>query len=359
MRKLLIFFALFSVSLAHASFADQLKYGKAYLARLGIDLSRFKMAGFSGDGRTAVGIERVNSLALRAKGFVWVLRDFKLDPYGRLLSSSATLLPISDLENVAVDQTGKIAVVIAQYGTELVEVNLLRNKAKIVFTHEEGKPGFRTRQWITCHDGNFYTEGYYYDPEGYWVSDSVVLLDLTHPESVALFHKMWDIGKTRSALGTMRSEWIVSGTEGYLAAQNSKDVTLLAYDDGKITTVDSAAAFGGFAGNSHRILYSALYDDGSRKTVLKDLQSGKSWILGEEKPYLYPYLSRDGKTAVVALIDFQNGRISFFCATEADDFSLKPVPDLQDVQLGTFRLAPNGKEYSFQDATGITIGTLP
>jgi hypothetical protein len=359
MRKILsaVFILIFLQTCAAAA---QIEYNSSYLARYGVDFSRFKMATFSENGKVGVGLEKVNSLKLRIKGDVWILRIFKFDTYNRILGIKSVLLPVSDIDNIAVDRKGKIAVIISQYGTEFLKVNLQSGKIKILFKHTKGKPGFRAQIFLGYRDGNFIAQGYFYDSKGYWLSNAVAKLNLSHPNSSNFFSKTWNIGKTFKQLGNVKSWWIVSGSEGFIAAQKGEKVNLYHFDNGKITHLDTAKAYGGFAAANHRILYFALRPNGIRQTIIKDTLSGKTWILENSRtPYLYPYLSENGKIAVFALLNLKLARISFFYARQTDNFKVHPLKNLQNVLLGVFRLSGNGKRYSFQNKNGLFIGSLP
>ena len=368
MAKKLFFFLLLFIPLSSQVFAQSYEqYPPYYLRKLGIDFSKFHIAEFSGNHRVLLAIERVNSLSLRFKGYVWVLRVFRFNKYNQLMGMNSILLHISDLDNQAVNTRGTKTVIIAQYGTEILEINLRNKKPKLLFIHRKGRPGFLCRGFITYYHKQFYVEGYYYDSDGYWVSDAIARLNFHHPNSVKFFKKTWNIGKTRKYLGVMRLEWIVSGNQGFLGASpphNSKIVSMYYYHAGKLEKINTARAYGGWAAANHRILYNTLNANKTRETIIKDLSSGKTWILAIQKPgqypyYQYPYLSQNGNLAVIARPNYKRGKISFYYAMQKNDFHLEPISNLQNVPLGIFRLSPDGKRYAFQNRDGLIIGTLP
>jgi hypothetical protein len=363
----IISFILFCLYSPFSAWAYMLQYNPAYLAQWGIDIHQFKIVEFSGNDRVLLAIERVNRLSLRAKGYVWVLRIIHVEPTNDAITNvRSVLLPISDIQNMAISDDGKTAIIVAQYGTKILQVNVEKGTFKTIFSHEVGKPGFRSdKRLCWYHNGKFYTEGYFYDPQGYWISNDIVSLDLSHPNSIQLFQKKWDIDETQKSIGIPQVGIFVSGHEGFWgirssSGSNADEIALYHIENGKAQLLDTAQSYGGWAATDHRILYAALRKDGSHDVIIKDTASGKSWNLASgSTPYLYPYLSRDGKVAVVATMDFKNGTISFFYAKEENNFQLQPLTDLQNLPLGIFRLSPDGKRYAFENRDGLIIGNIP
>ena len=343
-------------------------YPPSYLRKIGIDFRKFKIVGFSGNNKTLLCIEKVNNLQLRLKGYVWIIRILSFNPYNQLTGYRSVLLRTSNLDNLAINHTGTIAILVTDYGTQIMETNLKSGKSKILFLHQRGKPAFVCRAFIYHYHGSFYTEGSYYNSKGYWVSDAIVRLNLNHPDSIKLFQKTWNIGKTRKSLGKMQNELVVSGRQDFLGAKKTNSPYNILYycTPKKCVSIDKSIAYGGWAATGHRILYSALRIKKNtkkvfRQLIVKDTETGKTWILySGPKAYLYPYLSKDGgRVAITATFNFKKGIMSYFYAKEQDNFKLKPFPHLQNVPLGIFRLSPNGKHYAFLNRDGLMIGTLP
>jgi hypothetical protein len=347
-----------------AAFCYHIRYNGYYLARLGISLPQFKIVAFSGNDKVLLGIEQVNNLKLRAKGYGWILRIFTIGQYDRIAGIRSVLLPAADIDNLALSDNGKVGIIISQYGTRIFQINLENGKLKTIFSYTPGKSGFRSDKnlcWF-AHK-SFYTEGYFYDKNGYYLSTDVVKFNLSHPNSVKLFEKKWNIRKTEKLLGVPITGWLVSGTEGFLGMRRpqSHEIILYYYHKGILKPIQRAKDYGGLAATSHRILYAALLKSGIRKLIIKDAKSNRTWILYSGKtPYLYPYLSRKGgHTAVAATMNLKKGVMSFFYAEQKNRFKLKPLNPLQRVNLGIFRLSPDGKHYAFLNKKGLWLGTIP
>jgi len=345
---------------------SQVTYGNQELARGGISTNSFKILGFSRDNQKLFAIEKVNDIRRLAKGSAFYLRvmDVRLDL--RISTINTYLLPVREIDGIAFSDDGRKVLISGDYGTRFLELNVPTRAIRTIFQRQKGQAGFRSQTILVYRKGQFISEGYRYDDQGYYLNTAVVKLDLAHANSPSLFQETWNVTQTEKKLGPRMREFLATATTAYLIPKPaSKEYTLWYYNNGALTQVDKGPEFGGWAGTEDRLLYTVDRGDKDHKirsVILKDFQSGKSWTLSESTAlYTYPYLADEGRLAIVSLFDVIDKKpvISFFYAREHHGFTIKPIPELQKMPLGIFRPSDDGQFYIFQNQKGITLGRIP
>ncbi|MCL4513083.1 MAG: hypothetical protein M1421_03615 [Candidatus Eremiobacteraeota bacterium] len=356
---------LFCLSLAKARGAVFLS--RADLVYYKINPQRFVMTQVSGNGKWLFGLEKTNHLALMAKKEFYLLRVFKI---GKLSLKLVKTIPLSIgyISNEIYTPNGSHALVEADWGAEFLFVNVKTGAVRVIFRHILGKPGFRGGNLLFYHHHHFYGNGYFYNKESLDIDNALAEIN-PHKKGLAVFKKVLNIGKLQKNLaiswGHQQAFTFFPPNHGYfiMTPLNFSKIHLIEADGPKkLKSLDKGLAFGGMAAASENgsILYLVKHSAAVREVVLRERGSSnkKIVIYKGAAAYTYPFISADGKTIVVARLDLKVGRMSFFYAKEKNGFKLKPIPILQNRQMGTFRFSGNGKVFAFYNITGIFAGKI-
>lgn len=344
---------------ASAVRAESVLLNPSALAARGIDMQLFSMVTLSHDGSVLIGIEKVKDLRMKQRGYGSQLRIFHW--HGAQLARLDTIpLPTTAFEQLAVSADGSRAIAIGEGGSKFVVIDVASRKASILWTHKRGLPGFRSALVAWWREGAFYLLGYLHDGADQVVFDGVVRLNLmrTGPD---MFERALDIRPIMRQLRAISFAMYVDPTQAFFGVMpRPGQVDIYLWQGATLRKIDQVVALGGIASTRNRILYAARLASNKRDVVLRDVSRKSMWHLGRGNlPFTYLFLSADGKTVVITLMDFRGQTMSYFSAHEADGFKQRPIARLQDVRPGTLRLSPNGKVFAFYGPIGLLYGKVP
>lgn len=360
MKKGVLFIFFLGILLAGIVDAAADRWDCKRLAIQGIDCRRLNILDYSGDGSVFLAVERVGDLQTRLKGFCWNLRIFRFNSQNHLVRMNPILIPIIHFENFAVSDDGQTMIVSGEYGSKLLKIDLTSGNVETVFSRIPGKAGFRPEGRIWYAGGAFFCKGYFLDQGGRLIKNAVVKLDLSQPNQPQFFQETWDLDDTYKHLGKPLTELLISAATGFFTGKSDSGKETLYYsDNGKISPLDSATAFGRVAAGGNRVFYTVFVDKNMFEGILRDLSSQKTWNLRENKPFGLPYISKDGSVAVLGLPGTKKGFFSYFYGKQDDGFILHPIPDLQEVPRLFFRLSADGKAFAGLGPQGLIFGTIP
>ncbi len=327
-----------------------------------IDFYQFKPALLSQKGDTFVGYEFMD-IENRRKGLVYGLRIFRFKPEGKY-TVDTVLLPIAFVVSLAFTDQEKSLIVVGNYGTKILKVNMQTLQFETIFQAQTGKPGFRTDTLVVSWANRVFLSGYFYDKDQYWIKDAVVELrmaekDVKFIETVNLT-ELYQKFKTQP-----RIMYIASGDAVYFAyLKPFKSLTeedkrkgamlLVCYNKGELITVDRGLAIGNFAGNGDRVFYSILKDAKTRRTYVKSFEDNQVWEVGEKDvSYTYPFISSDSKTMVYCTVSALDQKMNVYFARESDNFKQKEI--LHEVPVGPMKISGDGKLYLLMNPEGFTV----
>jgi len=343
--------------------AQDLKIDVAALKGGGINPQTLQIGDLSRDGTVLLCSEKATDPKLKAKGQVFRLVVFQLDFPKKSFTARAVWLPQTDVQQLALSEDGKQILVFGDAGTTFTVVDMATLKPKTFYKGSRGKPGFRSYPPVVwLEKGKFHTVGYFYEADQTVTREAVVAID---PEKGGLeaFTEVRDIAKLNRAVENYRLGQWYSSEQAYFAGYlPDKSTTLYSVgSDGILKVLDKAKAFEGIAVAQDRVIYAARQDPSTLRVYLQDLAYNKKWTIGDgRRPLKYLYLSDDGSVLLTSEIDYSNGRITTWWASENDNFSLKPVPSLQGVKAGSIRFSGNGRVIAFINEDGLLfLGIAP
>ncbi len=318
----------------------------------GLEMRAFSMITMSYDGSFLVGLERVADVRLKLRGIACELRVLHYAS-AHLVRVDTILLPTTAFEQLALSSDGRTALVIGEGGSKFILVNLVKCTARVIWTHRRGVPGFRCDQVAWWFNGAFYMVGYLHDSESRMVYNGIVRLNLAR-SGPAMFERALDLTPLERRFRAFCFQLFVDPAQCFFGCMPRMGQVDIYAGTSPIQKIASVVAVGGVAASHNRLLYAARLNGGQRDVILKDVETHQIWHLGRDNlPFNYLFLSLDGKTAVITLMNFRNNTMSYFYARQAQGFKLRPVPALQNVRPGTLRLAGNGSACTFFNPDGL------
>lgn len=344
------------------AFAD-IKVTQTVLRAKNINLIKFGIIALSGDGRILAAFEKVSDVKQKQKGFVYNIWIIESDVKNRdTVKFSKIPLPIYQIDQMALSNDGKTGIVTANGGATFLELDIQKKKAKVIFDHKRGVPGFRADTSVTYYfNGNFYLWGYFYNEENRETKRAIVMLDLSK-SGIDIFKFVFDTKDFQDNYGNARYlEWfspdqcVIFGKK----SKDDKDMTLAVYDKGTLKEIDRGYTFTGVSAAANRILYCIEKERDKTIAIIKDIVQDKTWTLNKSPmPFSYTSLSRDGKTAIVTIMDIKKKTSTYYYAMEKDNFQLKLINPLANSPFSAIRLAPFGTVYATFDGNDIYWGNL-
>ena len=339
--------------------APAVQLGPTFLEAKGIDMKMFALVALSRDGNILVAMERTRDASLRQRSISHVLRVFRFTS-GRLARLDTIPVPIAGLQQVALAEDGSKALAIGESGSKFAMVDLVQRKATVLWQHRRGSAGFRSEPVVAWwQQGSFYLLGYLHNDRDQVTFEGVVRLNPARADAGA-FEPRLDLRQVRRSLGSILFETVVGEGEAYFGVvRRPGQIEIHEYRSGRMRRIDTVRAVGGIASSPGRLMYAARFDNGSADVVLVDA-SGRTWHVGRDNlPFSYLFLSQNGRTMVMTLIDFRAKTMSYFYGFEGDGFRVRPLRPLLGIRPGTLRLSGDGRVYAFYGADGLIHGTLP
>lgn len=341
---------------------------RADLERNNIDFFQFKPAVISHKGDMFIGYEFMD-FENRKKGLVYGLRVFRFKAEGKF-TVDTILLPITFFVSIALTDKDQSAIVVGNYGTKILKVNLKTSKVDTIFQYTPGKPGFRTENLVIGWDNKVYLSGYFYDKDQYAKNDAVVELNHSAPKAENIFTQTTNLTQAYKEIGGQpHIMYITSGNVIYFAfskpvsslsedeKKKGNNMILYCWNKGKLQEIDRGTAIGNFAGTTDRVYYSIFKDRKNRFTYIKNLNDNKVWEIGQRGiSYTYPFISTDSKTVVFCTVSVLDQRMNVYFAREQDNFKFKQL--LQEVTIGPMKLSGDGKIYLVMSPDTIQVDTV-
>ena len=364
---------------------SQWKVTREDLEKYGIDFYQFHVGLFSYKGDIMVGYEFM-PLEYRKKGTVYGLRIFRFKPDGKF-TMDTVLLPIIFMVSLTFADNEQSIIVVGNYGTKIVKVNLRSNPMKVetIFQHEPKKPGFRTENLVITWNNKVYLSGYFYDKDQYWEDDAIAELKIEKND--VKFVKTLSLTEAYKKLQIPAAKvlQVASGDCVYLAFNKAKKLlteeeieqrtpaNLVCCNKGNIITIDKALSIGNFAATPDRIFYSAVRmippkpDPSKPKQQLenllvsyncvKNINDKKKWdVPGKNVNYTYPFISQDSKTMIFCLINVMEQKMIVFYAREKENFQPKVL--LNEIPVSPMKLSGDGKAYLYMNPQEICVAYI-
>lgn len=359
----MIVLALFFLLCVTKSYAELIS--TVQLKKMGLDPATFQIDRFSHDKKILFGLRKiVNPVAIKKRGGGYDLVLLYLN--GLNLNKVEFIpLPVRRFDNISFLEDSKTALFVSEKGANFFKIDIPNKKVAPLFKHIQGKPGFRLADpLIYVKDGAFYAFGYFYNELDETGEDTFLAkVNLNAKEPALLFEKGLGLMEVQNVIGLSTFGTYIPPDTAIWGVRRPQDglLELKVYNNGTGKILDTGIGFTGVVCAGNRILYVVKKPGKQAKwnAIVRDLDSNLVWRLGnEDTPYTYPFLSMGGQTAVISSFNFDKKGMSFFYAKRKHDFLLQPIAALQNVDLGSFRLSPDGELFAFFNSKGLLIDQI-
>lgn len=329
------------------------------LKRAGIFGEGFRMVSFTDDG-ALVGLEKTRQ-GDQQRGLTYKLWTLRFDEAGSLEGSHFVPLTVPKVEQIALTPDQSRVVVVTHAGLTFLTVDLATGALATITTDVTGEESFRTQPpMLLTHGDLIYTLGRRYDERGPVGPLALATVDLSR-RGIDAFSLGPDIGLIQKEAGKVALANWTAPDQGFLAVNGEAGQSMVYWRAGQpLKVLDTAQSYTSLWGAGDRAVTTALSAGGQNQALLLDASAGTRQVLGEgPRAFGYPHLSEDGSTAVVCHLDVERSQMSVFSARATESYTLRPVPELQDVTLGALRLAPDGSRLAHFSGEGLRVVKLP
>ncbi len=355
--RLLTMAALACLILPVASQNVAVRLSAAQLREKGINTFSLRPVCFTSNGLTLICQDKAPAEE-RARGKVNRLWLFSYGVEGQLRDVKRLDLDIPSVEALALSPDDRTAVVAGHAGATFLRVPLDGSPVSVLMEHKRGEPGFRgSPSYLRPIQGDILTIGYFYDKDDY-AGDNVLATVNAGGQGRSAFTEGSDIQKVEKTLSGFYASNYTGPRSGFLATRNNGQYQLNWWDGGNPRKVDEGDRMGSFWASGTRVCYT-IYRTAGSQAMFYDASTDKQVVLGAKGSFAYPFLSDDGRTAVVTQLDLAQAKMDVYYAKEGDNWQLKPVSSLQKVKMGSIRVAPNGRFLAFFNGDLLQFVELP
>ncbi|HNZ66936.1 MAG TPA: hypothetical protein PKM32_06155, partial [Planctomycetota bacterium] len=260
-KKIHLYFILFFFF--SLSIQGQWQISKEDLAKAGIEHSSFKMAILTTKGNLAIGYEYLD-LEHRKKGEIYALHLIYLKP-NNAFEVKSVVLPFTFLVGIGLIQNEKKAIIVGNYGTKIIILDLKTLEIKTIFEYQPKQPGFRTGTLVVGFKNKVYLSGYFYDKDQYWLGDYVAELIVSEDTNNIEFYKKINLQDAYSQIGGQPYIYqLISGNMAYFGIPRQRDsknrpqMDLYFYKNKKVEKIASGLTIGAFAGTEDVVFYTVF-----------------------------------------------------------------------------------------------------
>lgn len=275
-------------------------------------------------------------------------------------------LKVPEIEQITFAPDSKSVLVSTLKGTKLIKIDVPSGTQSTIMEHIKGQPGFRIFPDIFTHNnGELLTQGYYYNENDSCGENVIATIDW-NKSGVAAFTQASEIDKmqrnTRRNYKAFAENYPAKDV-GYmgLTSDNNSWVCYSWVADRGVRSFDKGEKLLGFWGGGDRELYSIKRGPDNYDLIVYDAKADKKVFLSEGRttPYMYLFLSTDGKTALFNDADDRTSTTQMFYAREDENWEIKPVADLnKKVRTGTERISFDGTKVAQNSPQGLRIADI-
>lgn len=354
--RILLFLLLLATSV-WAQPAKPVKVRPSQMAQAGVHVRTYSTLYYLDETRTLIGMD-TPPFTIKRTGVMARLWFMRFDSNGRLAETKKADLRFPGIEQANLTPDLKSVMVVSHKGTELYKVDVATGQVSTVMSHAKGQPGFVIDPAILAlTEGKLYTIGNVYDAEDFQGPKVFAELD-TNATGAAAFKPLFELKPLESKLPELFVASELSPKAMFFGYREGGDDRFSRWTPaGGMQLIDQARKYLGSWGEQHRWLYSVERQDGKSELMLADGVTGEKRSLGTSSyPYLYPVLSKEGNTAVVATEERSTGA-TYWVAEDRNGYKLRPL--LENVGRNTIRVSLSGQTVVlFNPQEGLQLFTL-
>ena len=324
----------------------------------GVKVEDVHIVSFSPDGKTLIGYSHGTNEEV-AQGKVFTLFAFDVNANGKIGKVNSFPLNITSFEQACFTPDGKSVVIISKSGAEYLKQNIETGEQTVIMNHEYGKPGFRAYPAILqLSEGKMLATGFFYDENDFSGTNCVAILDPDKTGAEA-FTEAMNVEKIENSLKST-SEAYPRADLGIIGTGKSTSHTLYRWSPDQKTAepFEKNIYLIGMWESDKNVLYSVKRGEKQYELSVYDALANKKTVLdgSSTKPYMYVFLSADGKTAIANIENRETHRMNIYWAREGEGWELKPIKGLKNgISTGTIRVTPDGSRIVHQTQSGFRI----
>ncbi len=355
---LLLLCLVWSASMAQA---NATLISESGLRSQGITSRHFSLCCFSPDNKYLCGKahEPRNRETQNFQNYVYI---FPVAPDNTLGKPHIIPVDVPRFDQIAFTPDSKALVLITDVGARFLKIDVATGEVSTIMNHVKGQPGFRAYPAVlTVYDDELLVQGYFYDKDNYSGPNVIASLDYTKTGVDAFkfeysLHNMQF--QTRKDYLTF-AETHPRKDIAFMGMNSGNDWTCYSWIANKgIKKFDKAQELLGFWGGGQRVIYTVKRENGRYDLVVYDALTDKKIMLSEGRstPYMYVFLSHDGKTALFNDADDSNSTTQLLYAREDDGWKIKPISDLNKrIRTGTVRISDDGNKAAVHSKQGLRV----
>lgn len=274
---------------------------------------------------------------------------------------------VTDIEQLCFTPDSQNVVFTTLQGTKFIKVNCETGVASTIIEHVQGQPGFRLNPPIMrCADGKIYVEGFWYSASNVTSGHMIAVLDPDKTGVDAFKRERWieDVMQGTQVVGCTYTENYPRSNIGFCSVHytDPQHTVLKAWNGGDTvkqvkTNKELICCWAG----ANRLLYSATCLDETNELCIYDAVEDKTYTIDKERerPYLYTFLSADGKTAMFSADDNDTGSSTTLYARESEGWKISPIKGMEKrATSGIQRLSDDGTKMIFKNPEGIRVADV-
>lgn len=354
-KRFQVFFLLF-LSLSF-TLSAQMFITAEEVEKHGVIYRHLQPVNLSHDGKYLVTSEAVDDIKLKAKGVTRILRVLRFKD-NKLEKIDSLELPIFHTVNLCVSDARDEMLVLGNYGTKLLKIDLKKMEMQTAFQLEKGKAGFKGGPFLLCHKGNFYATGWFYDEEQFWKGDYLAKMVFKKGEEVKFQKAVSLDGLYGKQDGRILLYHYAAPTQIYFNIAKDKErlTYLKVYRKKQEEIVDKGFQVRSVVGTEDWVFYSIQRKEKEPfEHCIKDFKTGEKFNIGDPKSY-YAYPFAKGDILIVIVVQPNVQTFDAYYGTAGNKFQFDMFLSMEE--MGPMKVTKDGKIYMLMTRHGIKIGEV-
>ncbi len=328
----------------------------------GITSRHFQMVSISPNNKYICGYIREYAKS-GPKRFVNTMYILSVNPDGSIGKARAYPLEgVARVEQACFTPDSNAVVFTTKAGATFMKLDCDTGKLTTIMEHKRGTPGFRSYPEVIIYsNGEMLAQGYYYDANDFSGRNAIAVLDpdKTGVGAFTLANELQKAQFTVRREGKFFTENFPRKDTGFITSHG--DGTCLFYewtDEDGLKKYDTGKELHGAWGGDTRLLYTVKRLNDTYDLCVYDAKTDKKVTLSEGRrtPFLYVFLSSDGKTAIFNDTTEKSAYTTVYYARESEGWKVKPIKGLnKKVAIGSMRISADGSKMILHNNDGIRV----
>ena len=288
-------------------------------------------------------------LSVAANGSIDKIRAFPMENVGRI-------------EQACFTPDSKAVVFTVKAGATFMKLDCASGELTTIMEHVNGQPGFRSYPEIIINsNGEMIAQGYFYDANDFAGRNAIAVID-PNKTGVAAFTLANEVQKAQFSVredNKFFTENFPRKDVGFMTVQGGGYCLFYRWlADKGVKSYDKGQEMLGAWGGGSRLLYTVKRGEHNYDLCVYDALTENLVTLssGRHTPFMYVFLSADGKTALFNDTNEKSGVTTVYYAREGEGWKVKPVQGLaKKMAIGGQRISDDGTKMIMHGNDGIRV----